>query len=295
MGGNTPASEGGPAKVAETTRVKIELAYDGTAFSGWAKQPGLRTVEGCLDDAVALVAREPVRAVVAGRTDAGVHARGQVIHADLSANAVTKVIGRADRPLGAALVRRLAGALWAVGAGDIAVRTAAVAPSGFDARFGALWRRYSYRVADRAEQADPLRRHDTVTVREPLDVEKMNAAAAPLVGRHDFLSFCKPRDGATMVRTLLGLGFTRADDGVIVADIKADAFCHHMVRALIGSLLAVGSGRDDVDEPAYELARAGRDFAMHVAPAHGLCLEHVAYPADEALPARVATTRARRA
>lgn len=273
-------------------RLRVDLAYDGTEFAGWAKQPGLRTVEGCLEEAFALVARRPVRMTVAGRTDAGVHARGQVVHVDLPAAAVDRIIGRTDRPIGAALVRRLTGALAVGRAPDIAILDAAPTPPEFDARFGALWRRYSYRIADRPASVDPLRRHDTLHVKFPLDVDAMNAAAAPLAGRHDFLSFCRPRDGATTIRTLLDFRFERRD--VVVATVRADAFCHHMVRALIGACLAVGGGRDDVGRPARLLARASRELTVNVAPAHGLCLDEVAYPADAELAARATATRARR-
>lgn len=275
-------------------RLRVDLAYDGTAFAGWAKQPGLRTVEACLEDAFALVTREPVRMIVAGRTDAGVHARGQVVHVDLGRHAAERVIGRAERPVGEALVRRLAGALAALHAPDIVVRGARVAPDEFDARFGALWRRYSYRIADRPSAQDPLRRHDTMHVKFPLDVDAMNAAAEPLSGRHDFLSYCRPREGATTIRTLLEFRFERQGDGVVAATIKADAFCHHMVRALVGACLAVGGGREAADWPARLLARASRDLMVNVAPARGLCLDEVAYPADRELAARAKATRARR-
>lgn len=275
-------------------RLRVELAYDGTDFAGWAKQPGLRTVEASLEDAFALVTRELIRMIVAGRTDAGVHARRQVVHVDLTPYAVERVIGRSDRPVGEALVRRLSGALAVGRAADIAVLDARVAPPEFDARFGALWRRYSYRVADRPSAIDPLRRHDTTHVKFPLDVDAMNAAAGPLAGHHDFLSYCKPRDGATTIRTLLEFRFGRQDDGVVVATLKADAFCHHMVRALIGACLAVGGGREDAAWPAHLLAKASRELMVNVAPARGLCLDEVAYPVDAELAARAKATRARR-
>ncbi|GAB3557431.1 tRNA pseudouridine(38-40) synthase TruA [Spelaeicoccus albus] len=275
-------------------RLRVDVAYDGTDFAGWARQPGMRTVEGCLGDAFALVTREPIRMTVAGRTDAGVHARRQVVHVDLGPRAEGRVIGRTERPIGEALVRRLTGALAVGRAPDIAVLDARVAPPEFDARFGALWRRYSYRIADRPQTMDPLRRHDTLHVKFPLDIDAMNASAEPLAGHHDFLSFCKPREGATTFRTLLEFRFDRQDDGVVAATIKADAFCHHMVRALIGACLAVGGGRENAAWPARLLARASRELMVNVAPAHGLCLDEVAYPPDAELAARAHATRARR-
>ena len=182
-------------------RVRLDLAYDGTAFSGWAAQPTLRTVQGELSAALTTVLRsaEPVRVTVAGRTDAGVHARGQVAHVDLDPAAWASLPGRSDRDPGVALVSRLGGILPA----DVVVRAARPAPDGFDARFSAVERRYLYRIADTGAVRDPLRRHDTVWWRKPLDVGAMDEAARSLVGLRDFAAFCRQREGATTVRTLL--------------------------------------------------------------------------------------------
>ena len=262
-------------------RFRLDVAYDGAEFHGWAAQPGLRTVEGELSTALATVLRVPsVALTCAGRTDAGVHARGQVVHVDL-----------AQLPDGAErLVRRLNGIL----APDLRVRRAAEAPVGFDARFSAVWRRYSYRVVDDPAAADPLSRGHVLTWPRPLDVAAMSEASAALVGLHDFASFCKQREGATTVRTLLELAWTRGADGVVEAGVRADAFCHSMVRSLVGCLLAVGEGRRPVGWPAEVLAGAQRDSAVSVAPAHGLTLEEVGYPPDAELAARTEVTRARR-
>lgn len=259
-------------------RLRIDLAYDGTEFHGWAAQPALRTVEGELSQALATVLRVPsVDVVCAGRTDAGVHARGQVVHCD--------VVDPPDQVL-----RRLNGILPR----DIRVRRVSPAPDGFDARFSPLWRRYAYRVADTPEAVDPLARRSVVTWPRLLDLDAMNEASRPLVGLHDFASFCKQREGATTIRTLQELSWARDDAGVAVATVRADAFCHSMVRSLMGCLLAIGEGRKPVGWAAEILAATERDPAVAVVHAHGLTLEEVGYPPDDELAARAAQTMARR-
>lgn len=272
-------------------RIRIDLAYDGGGFHGWAAQPGLRTVQGELSAATATALRVPsVHLVCAGRTDTGVHARGQVVHLDVEPQALTASAGRsADSPLDA-LVRRLNGILPA----DVRVRRAVEAPDGFDARFSALWRRYAYRVADTPAALDPLVRGHVLAWPRPLDVGVMNEAAVVLLGQHDFASFCKQREGATTIRVLQQLSWTRTPSGVLEATVRADAFCHSMVRALVGCLVAVGEGRRPVSWAADVLAAEQRDASVAVAPAHGLTLEEVAYPPDAELGARVELTRARR-
>ncbi len=221
----------------------------------------------------------PPKLTVAGRTDAGVHARGQVVHVDVPAAAWTATAGRA--------VARLAGVLPA----DVRVRAAGLAPAGFDARFSALWRRYSYRVCDDPAAADPLRRHETLWYFRWLDLAAMNEAALALLGEHDFAAFCRRREGATTIRALRVLAWHRDDDGVGVATVVADAFCHNMVRSLVGALVAVGEGRRPPRWPAEVLAAAARDPAVRVMPPHGLCLEEVGYPPAAALAARAADAR----
>ena len=230
----------------------------------------------------------PVRVTVAGRTDTGVHARGQVVHADVPAPAWDRVPGRSARPPGDALLRRLAGVLPE----DVTVVAAAVAPDGFDARFSALWRRYAYRVADRPEALDPLSRRSVLRHGWPLDVPLMHAAVQALVGEHDFVPFCRPRPGATTVRRLRELRWHREPDGTAVATVVADAFCHHMVRAMVGVSLEVGSGRRPPTWPAAVLRGGVRDHAVPVAAARGLTLEEVRYPPDDALAARARQARA---
>ncbi len=273
-----------------TLRIRLDLAYDGTGFSGWAAQPGLRTVEGVLSEALTTVLRapEPVRLTVAGRTDAGVHARGQVAHADVDEAAWERLPGRSAREPAAAAVRRLAGVMPP----DVVVHRAAPAPAGFDARFSALRRRYRYRILDEPGAADPLRRHDTVLVRDRLDGDAMDAAARAMVGLHDFAAFCRRREGASTVRSLLDHRWRRGDGGVLEATLVADAFCHSMVRALVGAVVRVGEGREAPEWPAEVLRAARRDPRVKVMPAHGLSLEEVVYPADEELAARADETRA---
>jgi tRNA pseudouridine38-40 synthase len=265
----------------DLVRLRLDLSYDGSGFSGWAAQPGRRTVQAVIEEALSRILRLPEqpRLTVAGRTDAGVHARGQVAHLDVAAQAWAATAGSA--------VRRAAGVLPP----DVRLRSIGPAREGFDARFSALWRRYCYRVCDEPAAADPLRRNETLWYPRRLSLDRMNAAAAALVGEHDFAAFCRRREGATTVRQLLRLDWARADDGVAVATVVADAFCHNMVRALVGALVAVGEGRRAPGWPRQVLAAAVRDAGVHVVPAHGLCLEEVRYPPDGELAVRATATR----
>ena len=276
-------SEGEP----RTVRLRVDLSYDGSAFSGWATQPGRRTVEDVLAAALGRVLRLPSapKLTVAGRTDAGVHARGQVVHLDVPAAAWPGHDDRTGR-----VIARLAGLLPA----DIRVRAAGLAPGGFDARFSALWRRYAYRVCDDEAAADPLRRHETLWYFRRLDLPAMNEAARCLLGEHDFAAFCRRREGATTVRELLRLDWSRPDredPTVAVATVVADAFCHNMVRALVGALLRVGDGTRPAGWPAQVLTAAERDPAVPVVAPHALCLEEVRYPPDDQLSQRALVTR----
>jgi tRNA pseudouridine38-40 synthase len=269
-------------------RVRLGLGYDGSGFSGWASQPGRRTVQGVLEAALGTVLRiEPPRLTVAGRTDAGVHARGQVCHADIPETAWREAPGRSDRVPADALLRRLTGVLPS----DVRVHQVVLAPDGFDARFSAVSRRYSYRVADTPYGVDPLLRSHVLWHPRPLDVDAMNAAAVGLLGEHDFAAFCKPRPGATTIRTLRTLAWERRTDRVLEATVEADAFCHHHVRSMVGALLAVGDGRRRIDWPAMVRARGLRDPAVTVVAPHGLTLEHVGYPPDDELAAQALGAR----
>lgn len=248
-----------------------------------------RTVAGELAAALAVVVRlpRPPLLTVAGRTDAGVHARGQVAHVDLPTANFAAVTGRLPCGPAEALVRRLAGVLPR----DVRVHAVAVAPPGFDARFSALSRRYAFRVCDALGGVDPLRRADVLWHPRALDIEAMDAAARALVGEHDFAAYCKLREGQGTVRRLLRFGWSRSAEGFAVADVEADAFCHHMVRALVGASFAVGEGRRGTDWPAAVLAGRVKDSAVSVVPPHGLTLEEVRYPADADLAARATETR----
>ena len=278
-------------------RIRLDIAYDGSDFRGWAAQPGLRTVQGTIEEALWRVLRSDVRLVVAGRTDAGVHATGQVAHADLDADqwerATRLARGRQDDgdPV-APLARKLRGVLRPYA--DVTVARTGTAPEGFDARFSAVWRRYAYRVADESAGYNPLTRRNTTFVRARLDAERMNEAASTLIGLHDFAAYCRPREGATTIRTLLEYDWHRNEEGVLVANVRADAFCHSMVRALVGACVAVGEGRLETADLARLRDELVRTSAFAVLDARGLTLVEVGYPADDLLADRAEQTRARR-
>lgn len=287
-------------------RLRFDLSYDGTDFSGWAAQPGLRTVQGSLEAGIATLLRiaepESTRLTVGGRTDAGVHARGQVAHLDVAEARLDQWVGRRrpDEPapgeaeLARVRARKLNGVV-AREAPDIVVHSVRRVPSTFDARFSALRRRYEYRLIGAGMRKDPLVARYTAEVPRPLDFDAMQSAADELLGLNDFTTFCKARDGATSVRDLLRFEWRRTEDGAYAARIEADAFCHSMVRALIGAVVAVGSGRIDRDELVALRDARMRTSRFTVMPAHGLSLEEIAYPDDDELDARAAATRARRA
>ena len=260
-------------------RLRLDLSYDGTDFSGWAIQPDLRTVQGEIEAAIALILRLPHTAPLtcAGRTDAGVHARGQVAHVD---------VPDVDAPYLEHRLRRLL-------PDDISLRGLSIAPHGFDARFAALERRYAYRMFDGPAGPDPLERRTTVRWSRRLDVDAMNAAADHLLGEHDFASFCKKRPGATTIRTLAELRTTRRGHRLETV-VRADAFCRSMVRSLMGVLVAVGDGRFEPSFAAELLSSAERDARVNVLPPHGLVLEEVVYPDTEGLATRAAESRRRR-
>lgn len=266
-------------------RIRIDLSYDGADFSGWARQPGRRTVQGEVEAACDRILRlpEPARLTVAGRTDAGVHARAQVAHLDLPRQVWDALPGRSERPATEVAVRRLNAVLPE----DVAIRTAVPAPAGFDARFSAIWRRYSYRVI---HKPDPLQRRRALLY-DAVDPAALNAAAGLLLGERDFTAFCKARPGASAIRTLQEFRWEAAEGGV-VAHVRADAFCHNMVRSLVGACLAVGSGRRDLAWLREVADLDERSSQVQVAPAHPLVLEEVGYPPEAELAARARTARA---
>ncbi|MBZ9638553.1 tRNA pseudouridine(38-40) synthase TruA [Streptomyces sp. PSKA30] len=258
-------------------RLRLDLSYDGTDFSGWAKQAGgRRTVQGEVEDALRTVtrSRDTYELTVAGRTDAGVHARGQVAHVDLPA-----AVWREHHEK---LLKRLAGRLPR----DVRVWALREAPSGFNARFAAIWRRYVYRVTDNPGGVDPLLRNHVLWHDWALDVEAMDAAAKTLVGEHDFAAYAKKREGATTIREILDFGVRRHADGIVEIEVRADAFCHNQVRSMVGALLFVGDGHRGVEWPRKVLDARVRDSAVHVVRPHGLTLEEVGYPPDDQLAER---------
>ncbi|UOQ57981.1 tRNA pseudouridine(38-40) synthase TruA [Leucobacter allii] len=286
-------------------RVRLDLAYDGTDFSGWAAQPGLRTVQGEVERALRTLLRaEEARLTVGGRTDAGVHARGQVAHLDLDDAQLAKwsgargaeardEAGPEDDAAERLRARKLNGVLKR-SAPDIAIHRVRLVPDAFDARFSALRRRYEYRLRGEGSPRDPLTARFTAEVPRPLDLPAMQRASDELLGLNDFTTFCKAREGATAIRDLLEFTWRRTEDGAFAARIEADAFCHSMVRALVGAVVAVGSGRIGHEELVGLRDARERSSRFTVMPAHGLSLEEIAYPAEAELAARAERTRARR-
>jgi tRNA pseudouridine38-40 synthase len=269
-------------------RHRLDIAYDGTDFKGWARQPGLRTVCGVLEESLSNVLRQPVQLTVAGRTDAGVHAEGQVAHMDLT-----------DPPADLnRLVFRMARYLPT----DVRITRITLAPKDFDARFSATRRHYVYRLTTAPYGAQPLAARGVVAWRRDLDVAAMQVASNGLLGLHDFSAFCRRREGATTVRELQRFDWTVSngselqalhpfDGDLLTARVSADAFCWSMVRSLVGAVLAVGEGRRTPSAIAALLELRERSSSVTVAPAHGLSLVGVDYPADEELAARNTTTR----
>ena len=274
-------------------RLRIDLGYDGQAFSGWAKQPDRPSVQESLEAALATVfrlGRDQVKTVVAGRTDSGVHAVGQVCHVDLPDDVGD---GLEDADGRARLTKRLRGALGR--ANQVWIHGVSLAPEGFDARFSPVARRYEYRIADREALHDPRLAGHTVWRDEALDVNLMNALGQALLGLHDFAAFCRAREGATTIRELHEFSWLRDDQGVLIGRVVADAFCHSMVRSLVGSAVAVGTGQLSVDDVLHLRQEGARTSAWKTMPAHGLSLMEIYYPAPELLAERAEQTRAPRA
>ncbi|MFI6239947.1 tRNA pseudouridine(38-40) synthase TruA [Micromonospora sp. NPDC050795] len=263
----------------ERIRLRLDVSYDGTDFSGWAAQPTRRTVAGVLVETLDLVlgVGTATGLTVAGRTDAGVHATGQVCHVDLPVDVWRQHEGR--------LLRRLARLLPT----DVRVRAMTEVPADFDARFSATFRRYEYRVTDAPFGAEPLRRHEVLAWPKPLDLAALNAAATGLVGEHDFAAYCRRKEHATTLREVTRLDWHRDPDGILVATVQADAFCQAMVRSLVGAMLVAGDGRRPVEWPGTLLTQRERSSEVTVAPARGLTLVAVGYPADPAEYAQRAT------
>jgi tRNA pseudouridine38-40 synthase len=270
-------------------RLRLDIAYDGTDFAGWATQAGQRTVAGLLDETFSTVFRTSVRLRAAGRTDTGVHATGQVAHADIPVDALPNAYPRSPRPAQPEflpLVRRLGRLLPA----DVRVRRIVRAPAGFDARFSALRRHYVYRISIAAYGAEPHQARYVTDWPRPLDVDAMTTASQNLLGLNDFAAFCRHREGATTIRDLQRFDWTR-DGDLITAHVTADAFCWAMVRSLVGALLAVGEHRRSPDWCRELLASSHRSSDFAAAAARGLTLIGVDYPPDSELQARTLITR----
>lgn len=283
-----PAIDSGGGHVA-SIRLRLDVAYDGTDFAGWAVQIGQRTVAGVIDEALSTVFRTPVVTRTAGRTDTGVHATGQVAHVDIPVDAVAHAYPRTTRPGDAEftpLVRRLARLLPT----DVRIRDVIRAPAGFDARFSALRRHYTYRLSLAPYGVEPSEARFVTPWPKSLDLDAMAAASRELLGLNDFAAFCRPRPGATTIRDLQRLEWVR-DGHYVTAYVTADAFCWNMVRSLVGAILAVGEGRRSADWTAGLLGESSRSSDFAAAPARGLTLVQVDYPPDDQLAGRNTVTR----
>ena len=265
-------------------RLRIDIAYDGTAFFGWATQPDRRTIQDLVEEAIARISRSDVESVVAGRTDAGVHAIGQVIHVDLPDSVFSDGLTYVD----------LRYKLNRILDEDVRVMEISDAPSGFHARFSALRRIYTYKILDANEVIPPLSRYDVAPWYRPLDVELMNKASALVLGHHDFAAFCKYKEGGTTIRTLVKYQWHRDETGLLVAEVVADAFCYSMVRNLVGAVVCVADGRKDPSWMAELLANKERVSDSLVFPARGLSLTQVDYPSDQELLDRAKVTIGKR-
>ena len=260
-------------------RLRLDLSYDGTNFSGWAIQPDRRTVQQCIEEAIRTVAQAKAETIVAGRTDAGVHATGQVIHVDVPDSLeLDDLAYKLNRILDE----------------DIRINQIQIAPTAFHARFSALRRYYEYRILDENKVIPPLARFNTASWYRPLDVDQMNHASALLLGTHDFAAFCKFREGATTIRTLETYQWRRDRDGYLVGDVVADAFCYSMVRNLVGAIVCVADGRKESEWISTLLENKERVSDSLVFPARGLSLYKVDYPDGAELLERAAKTVARR-
>ncbi len=260
------------------TRFRIDLAYDGTDFSGWAIQPGLRTVEGELKKALEVIFDEIHNGLrVAGRTDAGVHALAQVAHVDFSETQAKRVKSGLPKKLNALLPR------------DIRIHSFEQAAAGFDARFSAVSREYQYRI-NQSEFENPLSGRNQLWHKYPLNVQGMQEASKVLIGLHDFAAFCKPRPGSTTIRELKRLEISHLENEIVI-DLEADAFCHNQVRSIVGALIAVGESKISKEELSEILNGKERIGKFKVVGPEGLSLKAISYPADELLASQAEKAR----
>lgn len=263
---NSSSSTGLARPDAEKRRLKVTVAYLGTAFRGFAAQPGVQTVGGTLAEAIAKVAGHEVQITCAGRTDAGVHARGQVVHCDVSAEVDPDALRRS--------VNRMLGP-------DIVARSIEEAAPGFDARRSAIGRRYAYTILN-TQEPSPFLAAIAWHIEHPLDIHALELAADPVIGEHDFSAFCRrPPDreeGEPLTRRVFDARWRALPGDLVRFEIAAGAFCHQMVRSLVGTMVEMGRGRRKAGEMAAILRSRNRAHAASPAPPHGLCLEEVAYP-----------------
>jgi tRNA pseudouridine38-40 synthase len=265
-------------------RLRLDIAYDGTHFFGWATQPGHRTLQDLIEEAISRISQTNIDSIVAGRTDAGVHATGQVIHVDVPDAMFDRELTYLD----------LRYKLNRILDEDVRIMNVSDAPQGFHARFSALRRYYSYKILDNNDVIAPLSRHDVASWYRPLDADRMNEASALLLGHHDFAAFCKFKVGGTTIRTLEKYEWHRSDEGLLVADVVADAFCYSMVRNLVGAVVCVADGRQSPAWIAQLLANKERVSDSLVFPARGLTLYQVDYPNNDQLLERAKITVAKR-
>lgn len=265
-------------------RLRLDIAYDGTQFSGWGAQPDMRTIQDMVEEAVARIVRHDVDSVVAGRTDAGVHATGQVVHIDVADSAFEKDLTYKD----------LRYKLNRILDEDVRILDITDAPRGFHARFSALRRYYTYKILDDNQVITPAQRFDVASWYRHLDEKVMNEASTLLLGTHDFAAFCKFRPGGTTIRTLEKYNWVRTEDGLLIADVVADAFCYSMVRNLVGAIVCVADGRKPTSWISELLQNKERVSDSLVFPARGLTLYRVDYPSEDQLLERAKVTVARR-
>ena len=265
-------------------RLRLDIAYDGTNFYGWGAQPDRRTIQDLIEEAISRISRTDVESIVAGRTDAGVHATGQVVHVDLP-DAMFE---------GDLTYKDLRYKLNRILDEDVRIMDISDAPEGFHARFSALRRYYTYKIIDNNDVVPPQSRYDVASWYRPLDVDLMNHASALLLGTHDYAAFCKFREGGTTIRTLETYQWRRDREGYLVADVVADAFCYSMVRNLVGAIVCVADGRKDPEWISTLLENKERVSDSLVFPARGLTLYKVDYPDAAELLERAKKTVARR-
>jgi tRNA pseudouridine38-40 synthase len=265
-------------------RLRLDIAYDGTNFYGWGAQPDRRTVQALVEEAIARISRTDIESIVAGRTDAGVHATGQVVHVDVPDAIFSSELTYRD----------LRYKLNRILDEDVRIMNITDAPQGFHARFSALRRYYTYKILDNNDVIPPLSRYDVASWYRPLDVDRMNEASALVIGHHDFAAFCKYRPGGTTIRSLEKYEWKRTEDGLLVADVVADAFCYSMVRNLVGAVVCVADGRKDPEWMTELLTNKERVSDSLVFPSRGLTLYRVDYPTDDQLLERAKVTIGKR-